>query len=210
MFKARLGEDEVAVLHSALSLGERHDEWRRIKKGEARVVIGARSAVFAPVQDLGLVILDEEHDGSYKQDTAPRYHARDVAQQRARQTGAVVVLGSATPSLESYYKAQIGEYGLLTLPARIADRPLPPVQIVDLREEMAPKERPKRRVKTDEPPPNRPRPSVLGAALLARYRRAAGAAASRRFCSSTGAGSPRFCCAGTAGSRSAARTATFL
>ncbi len=166
LFKARLGEDDVAVLHSALSLGERHDEWRRIKKGEARVVIGARSAVFAPVQDLGLVILDEEHDGSFKQDTNPRYHARDVAQQRARRTGATVVLGSATPSLETYYKAQAGDYGLLTLPARIADRPLPPVEIVDLREEMAPKERPKRRAK-DEPAPEPPPPSVLGGALAA-------------------------------------------
>ena len=165
LFKARLGEEQVAVLHSALSLGERHDEWRRIKSGEARVVIGARSAVFAPVADLGLIILDEEHDGSYKQDSSPRYHARDVAQERARRTGATVVLGSATPSLESFYKAETGEYEKLTLSARIADRPLPPVQIIDLREEMAPKERPKRRVKTDEPPPEPPPPSVLGIAL---------------------------------------------
>ena len=103
VFKSRFGTDDVAVLHSALSPGERHDEWRRIQSGDARIVLGARSAVFAPVQNLGLIILDEEHDGSYKQDTTPRYHARDVARRRAAQTGAVVVLGSATPSLESYY-----------------------------------------------------------------------------------------------------------
>ncbi len=164
LFKARFGEEDVAVLHSALSLGERHDEWRRIKSGEARVVVGARSAVFAPVVNLGLMILDEEHDGSYKQDTTPRYHARDVAQRRAVQTGAPVLLGSATPSLESFYKAEIGDYGLLTLAQRIDDRPLPPVQIVDLRDEMAPKEKPKKR-KPDEPAPEPPPPSVLGLAL---------------------------------------------
>ena len=164
LFKARFGEEDVAVLHSALSLGERHDEWRRIKNGEARVVVGARSAVFAPVTHLGLIILDEEHDGSYKQDTTPRYHARDVAQRRALQTGAPVLLGSATPSLESFYKAEIGEYELLSLARRIDDRPLPPVQIVDLRDEMAPKEKPKRR-KPDEPAPEPPPPSVLGSSL---------------------------------------------
>ncbi len=136
VFKSRFGTDDVAVLHSALSPGERHDEWRRIQTGDARVVLGARSAVFAPVQNLGLLILDEEHDGSYKQDTSPRYHARDVAIRRAAQTGATVVLGSATPSLESYHKAQAGEYALLTLPERVVDRPLPPVEVVDLRAEM--------------------------------------------------------------------------
>ncbi|MBV9850708.1 MAG: primosomal protein N', partial [Armatimonadetes bacterium] len=136
VFKSRFGADDVAVLHSALSPGERHDEWRRIQSGEARIVLGARSAAFAPVRDLGLIILDEEHDGSYKQDTAPRYHARDVALRRAAQTGAPVVLGSATPSLESYYRAQTGEYDLLTLAERVDDRPLPPVRVVDLREEM--------------------------------------------------------------------------
>ncbi len=136
LFKARFGEDEVAVLHSALSLGERHDEWRRIQSGEARVVVGARSAVFAPVPRLGLIVLDEEHDGSYKQDSTPRYHARDAAQFRASQTGATVILGSATPSLESFYKAQTGKYGLIELTERIDSRPLPPVTVVDLREEM--------------------------------------------------------------------------
>ena len=136
LFKVRFGADEVAVLHSALSLGERHDEWRRIQSGEARVVVGARSAVFAPVPYLGLVVLDEEHDGSYKQDSNPRYHARDAAQFRAAQTGATVILGSATPSLESFYLAQTGEYGLISLAERIDSRPLPPVAVVDLREEM--------------------------------------------------------------------------
>ncbi len=165
LFKARFGADEVAVLHSALSLGERHDEWRRIQSGEARVVVGARSAVFAPVPDLGLLILDEEHDGSYKQDSAPRYHARDAAQFRAAQTGAVVVLGSATPSLESYYKAQTGEYGLVQMPERISARPLPPVSVVDLREEMKPAAMPipKKGETKPEPPPR----SVFGAELSA-------------------------------------------
>ena len=165
LFKARFGADEVAVLHSALSLGERHDEWRRIQSGEARVVVGARSAVFAPVPDLGLLILDEEHDGSYKQDSSPRYHARDAAQFRAAQTGAVVVLGSATPSVESYYKAQTGEYGLIEMPERISARPLPPVSVVDLRDEMKPPPAPipKKGETKPEPPPR----SVFGADLAA-------------------------------------------
>ena len=165
LFKARFGADEVAVLHSALSLGERHDEWRRIQSGEARVVVGARSAVFAPVPDLGLIILDEEHDGSYKQDSSPRYHARDAAQFRAAQTGAVVVLGSATPSVESYYKAQNGVYGLIEMPERISARPLPPVSVIDLRDEMKPPPAPipKKGETKPEPPPR----SVFGADLAA-------------------------------------------
>ncbi len=165
LFKARFGADEVAVLHSALSLGERYDEWRRIQSGEARVVVGARSAVFAPVPDLGLIILDEEHDGSYKQDSSPRYHARDAAQFRAAQTGAVIVLGSATPSLESFYKAQTGEYDLIEMPERISSRPLPPVSVVDLREEMKPPPTPipKKGETKPEPPPR----SVFGADLTA-------------------------------------------
>ena len=163
LFKARFGEEQVAVLHSALSLGERHDEWRRIQSGEARVTVGARSAVFAPVPNLGLIVLDEEHDGSYKQDSVPRYHARDAAQFRARQMGATVVLGSATPSLESFYKARTGEYGLIELTERIDSRPLPPVQVVDLREEM-------KLPKPPKPAPGEPRPeppprSVFGADL---------------------------------------------
>ena len=168
LFKARFGADEVAVLHSALSLGERHDEWRRIQSGEARVVVGARSAVFAPVPHLGLIVLDEEHDGSYKQDSNPRYHARDAAQFRAAQTGATVILGSATPSLESFYQAKAGKYGLISLSERIDSRPLPPVAVVDLREEM--KAVPAPAVKTAEGKQERPEPpprSVFGAELAA-------------------------------------------
>jgi len=163
LFKARFGEDEVAVLHSALSLGERHDEWRRIQSGEARVVVGARSAVFAPVPHLGLIVLDEEHDGSYKQDSSPRYHARDAAQFRASQTGATVILGSATPSLESFYKARTGEYGLIKLTERIDSRPLPPVQVVDLREEMKAVPLPKKTPDGERPEP--PPRSVFGCDL---------------------------------------------
>ncbi len=136
-FKARFQAAEprtlVAVLHSQLSAGERHDEWHKIRQGRARIVIGPRSAVFAPVDPLGLIIVDEEHEHSYKQEEAPRYHARDVAVVRGRQEGAVVVLGSATPSLESYYNALHGKYRLLELPARIDDRRLPVVRVVDLR-----------------------------------------------------------------------------
>ncbi len=132
-FKARLG-NTVAVLHSHLGLGERYDQWRRIARGDCRVVIGARSAIFAPVRDLGLVVVDEEHETSYKEHSPPRYHAREVAMQRARMNRAAVVLGSATPSLESLHLAQTEEYHLLALPRRIDDRPLPRVSVVDLRE----------------------------------------------------------------------------
>jgi primosomal protein N' (replication factor Y) len=124
----------VAILHSSLSEGERTDEWRRIKEGGARVVIGTRSAVFAPLDQLGLVIIDEEHDGSYKQDETPRYHGRDTAIMRASRAGAVVVLGSATPSLESFQNAQSGKYTYLRLKTRYADRALAEVQTVDMRE----------------------------------------------------------------------------
>jgi len=124
---------EIAVLHSHLSHGERHDQWHRIRAGYARIVIGPRSAVFAPVENLGLIIVDEEHEPSYKQTEAPRYHARDVAIVRARQEGAVVVLGSATPSIESYYNAQRGKFQLLSLPKRIDNRKMPHVKVVDMR-----------------------------------------------------------------------------
>lgn len=138
-FKARFATGPVrtmvAVLHSHLSAGERHDEWHKIRDGRARIVIGARSAVFAPVDPLGLIIVDEEHEHSYKQEEAPRYHARDVAVVRARREGAVAVLGSATPSLESYYNAQRGKYRLLELTRRIDDRKLPLVRVVDMRHE---------------------------------------------------------------------------
>ncbi len=125
--------DEVAILHSGLTDAERAEQWHRIKRGEARVVVGTRSAVFAPVSDLALIIVDEEQDSSYKQEETPRYHARDVAVMRAKMAGAVVVLGSATPSLESYCNAKTNKYALLELPYRVEQRPLPEVEILDMR-----------------------------------------------------------------------------
>jgi primosomal protein N' (replication factor Y) (superfamily II helicase) len=127
--------DEVAILHSGLSAAERAEQWHRIRRGEARVVAGTRSAVFAPVSDLALIIVDEEQDSSYKQEETPRYHARDVAVMRAKMADAVVVLGSATPSLESYYNAKKNKYALVELPDRVEMRPLPEVEIVDMRQE---------------------------------------------------------------------------
>jgi len=123
----------LAVLHSGLSAGERYDEWRKVKKGLARLVIGARSAIFAPLESLGIIIVDEEHDPSYKQDDKVRYHARDLALVRGKMEDAVVVLGSATPSLESYHNAREGKFRLLSLPSRIDGRPLPEIQILDMR-----------------------------------------------------------------------------
>jgi primosomal protein N' (replication factor Y) (superfamily II helicase) len=131
-FRARFG-DSVAVLHSALSEGERYDAWRMLRSGARRIAVGARSAIFAPVRDLGAIIVDEEHESSYKQGEAPRYHAREVAVMRARLAGAVCVLGSATPALESWANARRGKYHLLELPGRVEGRPLPQVQVVDLR-----------------------------------------------------------------------------
>ena len=131
-FRARFA-DQVAVLHSGMGEGERFDEWNRVREGRARIVIGARSAVFAPLARLGLVIVDEEHDGSYKQDEAPRYHGRDAALVRARNAQAVAVLGSATPSIESARNVALGKLERLLLPQRVEERPLPGVDIVDLR-----------------------------------------------------------------------------
>ena len=125
--------DQVAILHSALSGRERAEQWHRIKRREARMVVGTRSAVFAPVEDLALIIVDEEHDASYKQEETPRYHARDVAVMRAKMANAAVVLGSATPSLESYFNAKKNKYALIELPDRVERRPLPEVEIVDMR-----------------------------------------------------------------------------
>ena len=127
--------DRVAILHSAFSDSERTGQWRRIRSGQAQVVVGTRSGVFAPVRDLGLIVVDEEHDQSYKQEETPRYNGRDVAIVRAQAAGACVVLGSATPSLESRYNAQRGRYTLLELPGRIEQRPMPQVQLIDMREE---------------------------------------------------------------------------
>lgn len=134
-FRARLGERLVGVLHSRLTPRERLDEWLRIRRGEARVVVGPRSAVFAPVPDLRLIVVDEEHDSSYKQEDGLRYHARDVALVRARTCEAVALLGSATPSLESLHNARSGRYELLSLPRRVSRRPLPDVELVDLRDQ---------------------------------------------------------------------------
>ena len=138
-FHARFGAD-AAILHSALSAGERYDEWRRIRSGEARVVIGARSAVFAPVQNLGVIVVDEEHEGTYQSDRRPRYDAREVAWRRASQHKAVLVLGSATPSISTYMRAMPGvrpenRLELLELRQRVNGRPLPEVQLVDMRGE---------------------------------------------------------------------------
>ena len=131
-FRAVFG-DAVAVLHSALSDGERYDAWLALQRGEKRIAVGARSAIFAPIADLGAVIVDEEHESSYKQGEAPRYHAREVAIVRARAAGATVVLGSATPSLESWANARAGKFHLLSLPDRVGGGVLPPVRVVDMR-----------------------------------------------------------------------------
>ncbi|RKU15149.1 primosomal protein N' [Candidatus Poribacteria bacterium] len=134
-FVGRFGE-RVALLHSRLSDGERYDQWHRIRKGEADIVIGPRSAVFAPVKELGMLIIDEEHSDSYKSDIVPRYHARDVAQKRGELANCPVLLGSATPSLESFHRAKNGRYRLLSLPNRVLDRKMPDVHIVDMRTEL--------------------------------------------------------------------------
>lgn len=134
-FKRRFG-NRVAVLHSGLSHGEKYDEWRKIQRGEVKVVVGARSAVFAPFTNIGIIIIDEEHEGSYKQEETPRYHARDVAVKRAAYHQCPVVLGSATPSLESFARGKKGVYTLLTLENRVNNRALPSVEVIDMRDEM--------------------------------------------------------------------------
>ncbi len=133
--RARFGND-AAILHSGLSAGERFDEWWRLRNGEARIAIGARSAVFAPLENIGLIIIDEEHDGSYTSESSPRYSTIDVAEYRTKQNGAKLVLGSATPSIESFKKANDGEYNLIELPDRINKRPLPMIEVVDMRKEV--------------------------------------------------------------------------
>jgi primosomal protein N' (replication factor Y) len=136
IFRAAFGE-RVAIQHSGLSDGERYDQWQRIRRGDVDIVVGTRSAIFTPLADIGLIVVDEEHDGSYKQEESPRYHGRDVAVVRARSAGALIVLGSATPSLESYHNAKAGRYELLTLHRRVLDRPMADVTIVDMRPEFA-------------------------------------------------------------------------
>ena len=132
VFSARFGSD-VAVLHSALSMGEKHDEWLRIYRGETRIVVGARSAIFAPIKDLGIIIIDEEHDNSYLSDSNPRYFTHDIAEFRAKQNKCPLVLGSATPSIETFYKAKTTkEYNLVEMPVRVNKQPMPPIEIVDM------------------------------------------------------------------------------
>ena len=133
--RARFGEN-AAILHSGLSAGERYDEWWRLRTGEARIAIGARSAIFAPVENLGLIIIDEEHDGSYTSESAPRYATIDVAKFRSEYNGAKLVLGSATPSVESFLSAENGEYNFFELPDRINKKPLPEIEIADMRKEV--------------------------------------------------------------------------
>jgi len=135
-FRSRFG-DKIGVYHSQLTLGQKYDLWHRIKQGETQCLVGARSALFAPFPRLGLIVVDEEHESTYKQNETPRYHARDVAVMRARCENAVVILGSATPSLESFYNAQIGKFTLLTLPERIEKAPLPTVRLIDMTAEIA-------------------------------------------------------------------------
>ncbi len=133
--RARFGS-KAAILHSGLSAGERFDEWMRLREGSARIAIGARSAVFAPVENVGIIVIDEEHDGSYSSESSPRYNTFDIALLRARYNGCKLVLGSATPSVETYRRAKQGEFGLVKLPDRINARPMPAVRIVDMRREV--------------------------------------------------------------------------
>lgn len=130
-------QGRIAIIHSALSLGERYDQWKRIRDGEADIVIGARSAIFAPLKNIGIIIMDEEHSETYKSEMSPRYHAREVAIERAGQSGAAVVLASATPSVESYYKAQTGEYTLLEMNKRYNENKMPEICVVDMRRELS-------------------------------------------------------------------------
>ncbi|MCE5265660.1 MAG: primosomal protein N', partial [Deltaproteobacteria bacterium] len=132
---ARFPDREIAVLHSGITLGARYDQWKRIRNGELNLVVGARSAIFAPVRNLRLIVVDEEHDPSFKQDDRLRYNARDLALVRGKSARAAVILGSATPGIQSYHQAKSGRYRLLTLPARVDDRPLPAVEVVDMRVE---------------------------------------------------------------------------
>ena len=135
VFRGRFGEN-VALLHSGLSPGERFDEWRRLRDGRAKVAIGARSAIFAPLQNVGLIVIDEEHDNSYVSESNPRYSTHEVATFRAKQNNCPIVLGSATPSIESYHKARMGEYKLLELPERVNKKALPEMEIVNMCKEV--------------------------------------------------------------------------
>ena len=134
-FSSYFGED-IAVLHSSLSIGERYDEWKRVKRGEAKVVVGTRSAVFAPVNNLGMIIIDEEQEDTYKSENSPRYNACDVAKFRCAKANALLLLGSATPNIVTRYNAEIGKYSFFTLPERYNQMSLPEVEIVDMKKEL--------------------------------------------------------------------------
>lgn len=136
-FIARFGEENIAVLHSKLGIGERYDQWQKIKNEEAKIIIGARSAIFAPASDIGIIIIDEEHDSSYKAESVPRYDTKEVARQIAKENNVPLVLGSATPDLGSYYRADKGEITLLQLTERANKASLPEIEVVDLREELS-------------------------------------------------------------------------
>ena len=135
-FIARFGEENIALLHSKLSVGERYDEWKRIEKGEAKVVTGARSAIFAPTDNLGIIIIDEEHDTSYKSDMTPKYNAKEIALYLAKQKNIPLVLGSATPDIGTYFKLD-KEGNVLTLKSRANNSSLPKVEIIDMKQELA-------------------------------------------------------------------------
>ena len=136
-FIARFGQDKIAILHSKLSVGERYDQWYKIKNGEAKIVIGARSAIFAPISNLGLIIIDEEHDSSYKSEMTPRYNVKDVSRYLAKEYNVPIVFGSATPDMDTFYKAQQGEIELLELTKRANNAELPTINIVDMKQELA-------------------------------------------------------------------------
>lgn len=136
-FISRFGKEEIAILHSKLSIGERYDEWNRIKEGKVKIVVGARSALFAPLENIGIIIIDEEHDNSYKSEMSPRYSAKEVSEKIASENNCPLVLGSATPDINTYYKAQEGEIVLLELTKRANNSNLPNVRVVDLKQELA-------------------------------------------------------------------------
>jgi primosomal protein N' (replication factor Y) len=138
-FLARFG-DCISVLHSKLSTGERYDQWQKIKNGESKIVIGARSAIFAPIENLGIIIIDEEHDTSYKSDQLPRYNAKEIAKYLAKEEDIPLVLGSATPDIGVFQKAEIGQIEFIKLSKRANNSELPKIEVIDLREELAARE----------------------------------------------------------------------
>lgn len=190
-FTAQFGDD-VAMLHSALPLTERYDQWKRIRRGEVHVVLGTRSAVFAPLPDIGLIILDEEQETSYQSENPPRYHARDIAQFRCAQNDALLLLGSATPTIETAYAAKSGRYQVFSLHKRFNDLPLPEVYIADMREEL-----------------RQGNETSIGHALRAELAKTS-IAGSRAFSFSTGAAAQECCCAANVVMYPSARGAAFL